>query len=108
MSTPLSEGACGFRSDLTLDDMQKRLNVKGNVAWRGGDNDHWGEYISAWLNDNLTRIRIFRDRDRYVLDISSVDPAPGSLPYDDVVAWAEREVLPTVEARDLAVNRGWE
>jgi hypothetical protein len=100
----MSTEAFAFTSDRTLDEMYDLLNSAAPPSWRGGDNEHWGEYLVT--STELARLRIFRDGPRYVVDISRVEEAPGAL--HQAVAMVQARVLPLVGAANVEPHTGWE
>ena len=92
-----------FRCDRTLDELWAVLNAATPPTWRGGDNGHWGEYLVT--SAAPARLRIFRDGDRYVIDISRLEPTPGAL--EDAIAMA-RSTMALLGAVQIEPHSGWE
>jgi hypothetical protein len=88
--------------------MRSRLNAEGSAAWRGGDNDHWGEYLVTNIADGGTKLRLFMDADRYVLDIAYFRPRPGPLSLEEVEDFVRNKLLVLLEAREVEPHSGWE
>jgi hypothetical protein len=107
MMLPPDSLAFAFDGDSSLDEMWRALNANGNLHWRGGDNDFWGEYIHARLSDGHTKLRIFFDDGRRVLDVAHIPEIPGTMPREQALAVVEREVLPLVGARNVQPHSGW-
>jgi hypothetical protein len=100
--------AYSFESDLDLAGLRAALAARGDLEWHGGDNDSWGDYLVARLRDRSSKLRLFADGDRYVLDISHVPELAGTMPRGEIVDLVEREILPAIHARDVRPHSGWE
>jgi hypothetical protein len=108
MSVLPEAGAFSFRNDQTLDEIWRRLRAESALEWQGRDSDLMGEYIIARLGDGSTKLRLFKDGDRYVLAIGYLPPPEGPTPLQQILDRVEREVLPLLGARDIQPHSGWE
>jgi len=85
----MSTRAYAFRSHFNLDEQHAILQERSGLTWRGGDSDYWGDYIVTRLPDEQTRIRVFIDGGRYVIDISHLASLPGAMPLDEAIRVVE-------------------
>jgi hypothetical protein len=60
--------AYAFRCPYSLSELDQELERIGSWRWISRDSDTYGEYLMGLTGDSA-RLRIFQDRDRYVLDI---------------------------------------
>ena len=103
----MSRRAFAFRSSLSLDEMLARLKGDATERWRGVDPDSRDEYVTNTpTEDGQAKYRIFRDGERYVIDIADVlkDLVAFSRARDQV----QGEILPLLEAYDITPHPGWE
>lgn len=106
--SPFPPRAYSFESDRDLDGLQAALGAREEISWRGGDSEDWGEYWVGRLRDGSSKIRIFVDRGRFVLDISHVPELAGTMPFDEIRELVEHDLLPAIGARDIRPHPGWE
>ncbi len=100
----MSAEAFSFRTPLNLAAIRALLVAEGSVVWRGGDNDFWGAYLVARLREG-TRLRLFVDGDRFVVDITAAtDEEHLSLAREFV----HDKLLPCLGAHDVQPHDGWE
>jgi hypothetical protein len=105
MALPVAK-AYSFVSAQSLDEMASVLRAAGPLEWKGGDNDHWGDYYVARLRDNSSRLRIFVDDGRYVVDISR-QKSPEIVAFSEVMNLLETAIFPAVAATDVRPHSGW-
>lgn len=97
----MSAWARRFRSHLSLDQIRVALNAEGSTSWRGAESDLWGEYVVG-RPDPGGKVRIFRDADYIVIEISGTsDPDPS-------VQYVLSHVFPTLEVAESEEHGGWE
>ena len=84
------------------------MSARGDLTWRGGDSDHRGEYWAAFLRDDISRLRVFVDRGRFVIDMWHNQQIPESIPFAEILDLVEHHLLPALGARDIRPHPGWE
>jgi hypothetical protein len=100
--------AYAFASHLTLAEMLDRLNAPGTHQWIMGDSYWYGDYLKIWAYrgaGDRVRLRIyeFESESPFVLEVIFEAEGPAA-----EAAWracddyARREVLPAVDAHDIA------
>jgi hypothetical protein len=109
MSTSRRELAFSFHSDHTLDEVEELLRQKSSLEWKRGDNEERGEYLrSKPFRDQLSQLRIFTEGDRLVVSMDYLFGVAKSIPYEEIRAIIDQEILPLVGARDIQPHPGWE
>ena len=100
----MSTEAFAFRSPLDLAAIRARVAAEGSAVWRGGDNDYWGAYLVARLREG-TRLRLFVDGDRFVVEISAATDAEHLSLARELV---HDKLLPCLGAHEVQPHDGWE
>jgi hypothetical protein len=101
--------AYSFESDFSIEEMQAVLNSRSGFAWKGADNDHWGEYLVARPRQSYSKLRIFVDESgRFVVDMSTLPGEENMLSYEALQEIVERDVVPVLNASKLEPHPGWE
>jgi hypothetical protein len=109
MTTLPAAEAYSFQSNYTLEQMRLVLNSQSGLAWKGGDNDFWGEYLIARPADSDSKLRIFIDENgSFVIDLSTYPGEEGMLTYAELQGIVEQKVLPILNARNIEPHTGWE
>ncbi|HXU03890.1 MAG TPA: hypothetical protein VN903_23170 [Polyangia bacterium] len=94
--------ALSFRSDLTFNEMWEVLQRKSSLKWHRGDSEYCGVYMwSETLRDRLTDIRVLSEGELFVVNIDYLFGVPDSMPYEEVRAIVDKEILPLLGARDI-------
>jgi hypothetical protein len=108
MTTLPEVDAYSFQSDLSLNQMHSILHVRSGLDWKGGDNDFWGEYLICRPNNSHSKLRLFIDDGRFVIDMSTLPGEKDMLSYEELQEIVEEKVLPLLKARDVQPHPGWE
>jgi len=94
--------AYAFKSKLTPDEMQERLNKVTPWKWNMGDSEYYGEYLMARLYRGYSKFRIFTEKDTYVFDIYySFDDHGAEDLWESQHSLVLNEIFPSIEARDI-------
>jgi hypothetical protein len=99
--------AYSFASSLDLDAMKLTLNC-GSYAWRLADNETYGLYLVTRLADGISRLRIFPDGERFIIDIRSNSSRPEAIPRGSVDDIVFSVILPAIGGRDVQPSEAWE
>lgn len=104
--------AWSFASHLALDEMRRPLERASRREWMERDSAWYGDYLSLIMrepHDEVTRLRIFEEKERFVLDLrfrSQHPNADATLP--GLVRWLSEVLLPAVDAHDVADDEGYD
>lgn len=96
--------AFSFETQHDLVAVRSLIGEEGSSAWRGGDSEVWGAYLVTRLPVDGTRLRIFLDDGRFVIDLAAADePA-----LERARELVRLRILPCLQARDVRPHPGWE
>ena len=108
----LQHPAWSFRSELTQAQMKERLAGTGDREWMERDSHWYGDYLSSISSapyDEVLKLRIFEEKERFVLDVRFHSEHPDAeRTWAKVQRWVLQIVLPAIEARDIRPDEGYD
>ena len=91
-----------FRVPLSMPELGRALEAVDSWKWVDWDSERYGEYLMGVVVGPRVRLRIFKEGDRYALDIQynaeSADPELEWKTYRDRIL---NEILPKIGATDI-------
>lgn len=100
--------AYSFTSDLTIHELIKKLNSDGPWSWMERDSDYYGLYISCLGGPDASRIKIFQEDGKYVLNIRYKNDNPeASTEWDALQVELLGKTLPSVGAENVKETEGY-
>lgn len=108
-----------FDSDLTLEQMQAKLNASGPWSWDIGDSYWYGDYLRTHPNQDQGRVGIMEQRQspvfvggpddpKYLLWVSNWGAGSKSaLAYAKLVQIIREQILPAIGARSIEPAEGF-
>ena len=100
--------AYSFTTTLKFPELLNRLNNDGPWRWMGRDSDHYGDYISCLGGPDASRLKVFQEGDKYVLNIRYKSDAPNAaVEWEALHRQLLEQVLPSVGARDVRATEGY-
>ena len=94
--------AYAFKCDKTLEELFGHLNAETTWKWYQRDSDYFGEYISSRVVPDYAMLKIFVEKDNFVLDIryDANGPKPDD-EWEDFLRGLIGDFLPSVGATDV-------
>ena len=94
--------AYAFKCDKTLDELFRYLNAETPWEWYERDSHYFGEYISSRVVPDFAMLKVFVEKDNYVLNIryDAKGPKPDD-EWEDFLQGLIDDFLPSIGATDV-------
>jgi len=100
--------AYSFNTDLNIHEFIKKFNNDGSCGWIERDSDHYSDYISCLGGPDASRIKIFQEGDKYVLNISYKNEEPdAAAEWEALQSELLGKILPSVGAQNIQETEGY-